>query len=217
MYGKLINGELIMAPSEFELEDGTIIKDFNRKINAMKKQGFKAIVDSKPIYDVDTQYCELVGYQETFSRIKYIWEVKDIEIPRSELIEQDTTKALEMLGVNFDNLTDEQALLVPNVFPLWQVDTQYLVDQRVVFNDILFKVLVQHKSQADWTPSAAPSLFAKVIVGTDGPLPWQQPDSTNPYMIGDKVIFQDKIYVSKIDNNVWSPIDYPDGWEEVTE
>ena len=171
MYGKLINGELSIAPQEFTLEDGTIISDFNRNIKAMKSQGYKAIVDSKPIYDVDTQYCELVGYQETFSRIKYIWEIKDIEIPRSELVEQDTTKALEMLGVSFDNLTDEQALLVPNVFPLWQVDTQYLVDQRVVFNDILFKVLVQHKSQADWTPSAAPSLFAKVIVGTDGPLP----------------------------------------------
>lgn len=215
MYGKLVNGELIMAPSEFELEDGTVIQNFNRNIDKMKEHGFKAIIDSKPLYDIDTQYCELVAYQETFSRIKFMWEVKDIEIPRSELAEQDTAKALEMLGVSFNDLTDEQALQVQNVFPIWQADVQYIVGQKVVYNDILFKVITQHKSQADWTPPAAPSLFARVLVGQGEILDWVQPDSTNPYMIGDKVKYDGKVYVSKIDNNVWSPADYPQGWEEV--
>lgn len=215
MYGKLINGELSIAPQEFTLEDGTIIPDFNRNIKAMKSQGYKAIVDSKPIYDVDTQYCELVGYQETYSRIRFVWEIKEIEIPRGELLEQDTAKALEMLGVNFDSLTDEQALQVPNVFPLWKVGVQYLVGERMLFDGKLYKVLTQHKSQEDWQPDIAPSLFAKVIVGTDQPLEWQQPDSTNPYMKGDKVLFNGKVYASLIDNNVWSPTDYPAGWEEL--
>ena len=215
MYGKLINGELVIAPQELTLEDGTIISDFNRNIKAMKSQGYKAIVDSKPIYDVDTQYCELVGYQETYSRIRFVWEIKEIEIPRGELLEQDTAKALEMLGVNFDSLTDEQALQVPNVFPLWKVGVQYLVGERILFDGKLYKVLTQHKSQEDWQPDVAPSLFAKVIVGNDQPLEWQQPDSTNPYMKGDKVLFNGKVYASLIDNNVWSPTDYPAGWEEL--
>lgn len=215
MYGKLVNEELIIAPSELEFEDGTVIQHFNRNINKMKEFGFKPIVDSKPLYDVDTQYCELVGYQETFSRIKYIWKVKDIEISRSELSAQDTEKALEMLGVSFNDLTDEQALQVQNVFPDWQVDVQYLVGQRVLYNNILFKVITQHKSQADWMPPVAPSLFARVLVGEQEILPWEQPDSTNPYMIGDKVVFDGKIYISLIDNNVWSPADYPAGWEVV--
>lgn len=215
MYGKLVNEELIIAPSELEFEDGTVIQHFNRNINKMKEFGFKPIVDSKPLYDVDTQYCELVGYQETFSRIKYVWKVKDIEISRSELSAQDTEKALEMLGVSFNDLTDEQALQVQNVFPDWQVDAQYLVGQRVLYNNILFKVITQHKSQADWMPPVAPSLFARVLVGEQEILPWEQPDSTNPYMIGDKVVFDGKIYISLIDNNVWSPADYPAGWEVV--
>ena len=130
-------------------------------------------------------------------------------------MEQDTAKALEMLGVNFDNLTDEQALQVPNVFPLWKVGVQYLVGERILFDGKLYKVLTQHKSQEDWQPDVAPSLFAKVIVGTDQPLEWQQPDSTNPYMKGDKVLFNGKVYASLIDNNVWSPTDYPAGWEEL--
>lgn len=215
MYGKLINGELSIAPQELTLEDGTIISDFNRNIKAMKSQGYKAIVDSKPIYDVDTQYCELVGYQETYSRIRFVWEIKEIEIPRGELLEQDTAKALEMLGVNFDSLTDEQALQVPNVFPLWKAGVQYLVGERILFDGKLYKVLTQHKSQEDWQPDIAPSLFAKVLVGNDQPLEWQQPDSTNPYMKGDKVLFNGKVYASLIDNNVWSPTDYPAGWEEL--
>ena len=215
MYGKLINGELSIAPQELTLEDGTIISDFNRNIKAMKSQGYKAIVDSKPIYDVDTQYCELVGYQETYSRIRFVWEIKEIEIPRDELLEQDTAKALEMLGVNFDSLTDEQALQVPNVFPLWKVGVQYLVGERILFDGKLYKVLTQHKSQEDWQPDVAPSLFAKVIVGDNQPLEWQQPDSTNAYMKGDKVLFNGKVYASLIDNNVWSPTDYPAGWEEL--
>lgn len=34
-------------------------------------------------------------------------------------------------------------------------------------------------------------------------------------MIGDKVKFNGKIYESVIDNNVWSPEAYPQGWKEV--
>ena len=43
---------------------------------------------------------------------------------------------------------------------------------------------------------------------------WEQPDATNPYNIGDKVIFEGVIYESTIDENVWSPTDYPQGWGE---
>lgn len=216
MYGKLIGEELIIAPHELELDDGTIIYNFNKSISKMKEYGFKPIIDTKPFYNVETQYCELVNYQETATRIKYVWEVRDIEVTRAELVDQDTHKALEMLGVNFSNLTDEQALQVQNVFPIWEAGVQYLVGERVIYNDVLFKVITQHKSQADWTPATAPSLFAKVIVGSDQPLAWEQPDSTNPYMAGDKVIFDNKIYVSLIDNNIWSPTDYPAGWEVVS-
>ena len=42
---------------------------------------------------------------------------------------------------------------------------------------------------------------------------WEQPGSTNPYMIGDKVRHNGKTWVSTIDNNVWEPGVY--GWEVV--
>ena len=46
---------------------------------------------------------------------------------------------------------------------------------------------------------------------------WTQPDSTNPYMTGDRVSYNGDIYESLIDNNIWSPETYPAGWQLITE
>lgn len=40
--------------------------------------------------------------------------------------------------------------------------------------------------------------------------------STSPYMTGDCCTEGGKTYRSKIDNNVWAPSAYAQGWEEVT-
>jgi len=40
--------------------------------------------------------------------------------------------------------------------------------------------------------------------------------STSPYMTGDCCMIDDKVYRSTIDNNIWSPVDYPQGWTLVT-
>jgi len=44
---------------------------------------------------------------------------------------------------------------------------------------------------------------------------WEQPDSTNAYQIGDKVLFEGVVYESVISNNIWSPSAYPAGWKVV--
>ena len=41
--------------------------------------------------------------------------------------------------------------------------------------------------------------------------------STSPYRTGNCCTEDGVIYRSKMDNNVWSPSAYPDGWERVTE
>ena len=39
--------------------------------------------------------------------------------------------------------------------------------------------------------------------------------STSPFMIGNCCIDEGEVYRSTIDNNVWRPKDYPQGWEKV--
>ena len=110
-------------------------------------------------------------------------------------------------------LTDEQALRAAALYPAWSAQDTYDAGERVRFDGTLYKCLQPHAAQPDWTPTAAPSLWAKVLVSDTGePLPWEQPDSTNPYMKGDKVTHGGKTWVSAIDNNIWEPGVY--GWEE---
>lgn len=109
--------------------------------------------------------------------------------------------------------TDEMSLQVPNLYPAWREDVVYVVGERVLYNDILYKVLQEHTSQADWTPDVAVSLFAKVLIPDEDVIPeWEQPGSTNAYMIGDKVKYDNKYWISTIDHNVWKPGEY--GWDE---
>lgn len=114
---------------------------------------------------------------------------------------------------------DEEALQVQCLYKQWdkQIGKELTVGEYINYNGVLYKVLQQHTVQEQWTPATSPSLFAKVLVDPSGEtiLEWEQPDSTNPYMKGDKVKHNDKVWQSTIDNNVWAPGVY--GWEEVTE
>lgn len=119
------------------------------------------------------------------------------------------------------SLTDEEAAEMPFALPKWKSNTTYSAGDRVRYGEYIYKVLTAHTSQDNWTPTAAPSLFARILPGQQGSDEeigeWVQPDSTNPYMKGDKVRFEGKIYESLIDNNIWSPAAYPAGWQEITE
>ena len=216
MYGKLVDGVLQAPPVEI-----------SRNIKQMKDAGYKPVIDSKPGYDVETQDAVFVDYIDTGMYIRAMYEIVEIEPTEEEQMIEQTGKAMEMLSVDLSsllvNLTDEQALQVPLMFPKWQADKEYAVGDRVLYLGVLYKVLQAHTSQAGWEPDITPSLFAKNLIvkdedGEQVDIPeWVQPDSTNPYMIGDKVRFEGKVYQSLIDNNVWSPADYPQGWQEVNE
>lgn len=115
------------------------------------------------------------------------------------------------------SLNDTDALDGVMLFEKWSGDSKsYTVGQRLQYNGILYTVLQDHTSQPTWTPTDAPSLFAKVLIPDPTVIPeWEQPDSTNPFMKGNKVTHNGKTWISDIDNNVWEPGVY--GWHEVAE
>ena len=111
-------------------------------------------------------------------------------------------------------LTDEQALRAVALYPAWDGAAQY--GRRAIacrYGGALYRCLQAHAAHRAGRPRPRPALWAKVLVSDTGaPLPWEQPESTNPYMKGDKVTHAGKTWVSTIDNNVWEPGVY--GWEE---
>ena len=114
------------------------------------------------------------------------------------------------------SLNDADALDAKELYPVWAEGIDYKAGKRIRYNSVLYRVLQDHTSQASWTPDAAPSLFARVLIPDPEVIPeWVQPDSTNPYMRGDKVTYNGKTWESEIDNNVWAPGVY--GWHEISD
>lgn len=112
------------------------------------------------------------------------------------------------------SLPDEDALEAVELFPVWAVDAQYAVNDRVRFDSKLYRCVQAHSSQQDWTPPATPALWTEVAKPGEIPV-WKQPTGAqDAYKKDDKVHFptiDDSIYISLYDNNIWSPTVY--GWE----
>ena len=68
-------------------------------------------------------------------------------------------------------LTDEQALKAAAIYPLWNSSAAYAAGDRVRYDGVLYKCLQAHAAQPSWTPTAAPSLWAKVLVSDTGAPP----------------------------------------------
>ena len=127
---------------------------------------------------------------------------------------------IEMMAESLDDETAEQN---PNVFPKWEVGREYEVDYKIRYEDVVYKVLQAHTSQADWTPDVAVSLYVKVHQqdpGDEYP-DWVQPTgSHDAYEYGEKVshlLKEDgskRHWISVFEGlNVWEPSVY--GWDEV--
>jgi hypothetical protein len=148
-------------------------------------------------------------------------EIKDVAIDERLVLKLEEVDAkeesLNKIGkIVANQVTDDVvALSIQEFYDIWAVGVLYPVGRYITHNGILYKVLTEHTSQADWTPDVSPGLFAKVLIDPTGEtIPeWVQPDSTNAYMTGDKVTHNDKTYISIVDNNVWEPGVY--GWEKI--
>lgn len=115
------------------------------------------------------------------------------------------------------NLDDDTALDNVDVFPRWRVNQYYEAGFRVRYNEVLYKVLQNHTSQADWTPDVAVSLYVNIANPQEEFPEWIQPTGAHDaYNTGDKVSHNEKHWISLIDANVWEPSEsVPTLWEEV--
>ena len=131
------------------------------------------------------------------------------------LTAEEVTALLIKQQINTLTVDDQTALRMLEYYPAPDA-ASYVAGDRIQYNGKLYKCLQAHTAQADWNPVDAPSLWAEVLAGQDGTAigEWVQPDSTNPYMRGDKVTHNGKTWISTIDNNVWEPgtVEY---WKEV--
>lgn len=123
-------------------------------------------------------------------------------------------------GLAVEHVDDKDAADCAELFPAWDGGGRgYKAGERVRYAGVVFKVLQDHTSQPGWNPEHASSLFTKALIFDPDVIPvWEQPGSENAYMVGDRVHYPAEdgpVYESVIDNNVWPPGNYPEGWREV--
>ena len=111
-------------------------------------------------------------------------------------------------------LKDTDALEGIELFPKWSDDYEYSVNDRVRYNDLLYKCLQAHTSQSTWTPPDSPSLWVRVDDPSHEFPEWVQPTgATDAYAKCAKVSHNERHWISEIDANVYEPGVY--GWYEV--
>lgn len=113
---------------------------------------------------------------------------------------------IEQLAITLD---DETALKGVELFPMWGIDIDYAVDDRVQHGSTLYKCVQAHTSQENWTPDATPALW--VIVTVEEWPEWVQPTGAqDAYAKDAKVTHNGERWISDVDSNVWEPGVY--GW-----
>ena len=126
----------------------------------------------------------------------------------------------EVLSNAMQLVSDEIAIENPFMYPEWEEGKTFTNDDigfKFRYNGVLYKVLQGHTTNVAYPPDTTPSLYAEVLAGQGGTEigEWVQPDSTNPYMLGDRVYHNNKLWESDMDYNVFEP--GVAGWHEVVE
>ena len=126
----------------------------------------------------------------------------------------------EAMDVAGAALTEEMALECVRLYRLWETGKNYSIGEYLTYgqNGVgdpqLYKVVQAHTSQANWTPEATPALYDAIGLDNSGYPIWSQPTGAHDaYNTGDIVNYNDTLYRSLIDGNVYSPDGYPAGWE----
>lgn len=213
--GKIVSKNDIIEDTEY-LIDG--LKTYIVDINDGVLKTYNLLADFASQYGIDYSSDDEQDPQEVLDKVL---EKKKLLEENPPLSVSDTVlKAASFAALSF---TDEQALEVPDLYPVYEVDHAYKKDERFTYNGRLFKVNQDHTSAEQWVPgeTGTESLYTCLEMAGDGYLVWTQPTgSHNAYNTGDIVHYptaDDPLYKSLIDGNTWSPDAYPQGWELYTE
>ena len=184
--------------------------------------GYCAIGDIEGSFDCSVELpndiSEKLGFYK-FENNQFVLDAEKYNLFQAE--QQEIKKQEEMLKKFekeklMNSLDDTEAYSIRLLFDEWTFGTNYKQNYKVKHNNKLYKCLLDHKSQSDWTPDVAVSLWVEISDPNEEYPEWKQPTGAHDaYKNGDKVSYKGDKYISTVDNNVWKPKEY--GWELVEE
>ena len=136
--------------------------------------------------------------------------------------EANRYRALIERAMSVSPLTDAEASEVPTMFPAWEnipAGREFKAEDiekkpRLSYAGKLYLVTGVHKVQADWTPDTAHSLYTEIKYRKGHRVIEDHITTEERFSAGETGIdAEDVVWVSKVDNNVYTPTQYPDNWE----
>ena len=132
-------------------------------------------------------------------------------------------RALLEMVMTVSTLSDAEASEIPTMFPSWEkflsdghTFTQEDVQKRprLEYNGKLYLVTGVHKVQADWTPDTATGLYTEIKYRKGHRVIEEYITAEEKFSKGETGIdADDVVWVSKVDNNVYTPKQYSSNWE----
>lgn len=162
-------------------------------------------------------YKTSMRYQELSDRIQQVFDIVPVAGTAADA-------AVRLAEQQVQQLDDTSVLDFIALLPEWSADgVEYKKDLKLQYNGDVYKVLQDHKSQADWAPDTAHSQFVKIDPVTeadpDAITEWveKQNGIDEGYKKDQVVTLDGKYYKSKQDNNFYRPgSDTSAAWEDVT-
>lgn len=142
-------------------------------------------------------YHTVLSYEQHDGAIWQVWTlVPDAGTP------QDA--ALMLAQIQAAALSDDDALKVPALYPLYACGHVYAQGDRVLWQGTLYKAISGHTATAA-DPASDPQHWAKVVASTAGGADAPEWVGGKTYAKGDRVTKYGSVYESLIDGNTLEP------------
>jgi len=127
--------------------------------------------------------------------------------------QEQVQKAHQFFIQMLKNVSDSNIYQIRFLIPSWKSNTLYDVNDKIVYNNIIYKANNLIKS------NISPDNDLVNFTAIERPLNFidRWSELQTPYAKGDKVKIGDYIYESSIDDNSWNPIDFPSAWQLIYE
>lgn len=136
---------------------------------------------------------------------------------RADILEQARRlrPIIEKAAVSLD---DKDASVAPALFPALKRDGALVkAGTRINWHGVVKRAAVDLWDREDSDPDHAPTLWEDILYRDGYRMIPDVITVVTAFANGEKGWWGNKLYESKMDNNVFTPDQYPDGWKEVTD
>jgi len=129
------------------------------------------------------------------------------------ITQEQVQKAHEFFIQMIRNVSDNNIYQIRFLIPTWAPNTSYFINDKVVYNNTIYKV--NNQIQSSISPDEDLVNFTAIECPVDFIDIWDE--MRTPYAQGDKIKIGNYVYESLINDNNWNPIDFPLAWQLISE